>query len=186
MVDNNELKEYAIKCYKRVNGYSLEKAAKLFPKEFPKILMYYNQYAYEDTMKLAESMRSVAFFNDGVQAMNTIANLMKKDAEYAKRVLQLNTIVNISIETKDKNLYKIIRTVKNFYDTTMKNYLTSSISLLDGIKKFANQYGFTSILKDVRDLTIDYNNQLNEINNYVKSIDEILKPRKPRRDNDNG
>lgn len=174
-----------MKCYKRINGYSLEKATKLFPKEFPKVLMYYNQYAYNDTMKLAENMRSVAFFNEGMQAMNTIANLMKKDAEYAKAFLQINTIVNNSIENKDKDLYKIIRSVKNFYDTTVKNYLTSSISLLNGIKKFANQYGFASILKDVKDLTIDYNKQINEINNYIKSIDDIFEP-KLRRDNDNG
>lgn len=51
----------------------------------------------------------------------------------------------------------------------MKDYLMSSLSLLDGIKSFANQYGFTSILKDVRDLTIDYNSQLNYIDNLVKT-----------------
>lgn len=58
----------------------------------------------------------------------------------------------------------------------MTDYLKYSLVRLDKIKKFANQYGFTSILKDVRDLTIDYNNQLNDIK-------EVLKP---RRDNDNG
>ena len=66
--------------------------------------------------------------------------------------------------------------LKRFYSTTMKNYLTSSISLLNGIKKFANQYGFASILKDVKNLESDYMSQLNEINEFLK----------PRRDNDNG
>lgn len=174
MVDNNELREYAIKCYKRINGYSLEKAAKLFPKEFPKVLMYYNQYAYNDTMKLAENMRSVAFFNDGMQAMNTIANLMKKDALYARKILKFNYYIDKARSIDEVKGLQI--GLKRFYRTTMKNYLESSISLLNGIKKFANQYGFTSILKDVRDLTIDYNNQLNEINEFLK----------PRRDNDNG
>ena len=174
MVDNNELREYAIKCYKRVNGYSLEKAAKLFPKEFPKVLMYYNQYAYNDTMKLAENMRSVAFFNDGMQAMNTIANLMKKDTIYARKILKFNYYID---EAKTIDEVRNIQVgLKRFYSTTMKNYLTSSISLLNGIKKFANQYGFASILKEVKNLESDYMSQLNEINEFLK----------PRRDNDNG
>ena len=174
MVDNNELREYAIKCYKRVNGYSLEKAAKLFPKEFPKVLMYYNQYAYNDTMKLAENMRSVAFFNDGMQAMNTIANLMKKDTIYARKILKFNYYID---EAKTIDEVRNIQVgLKRFYSTTMKNYLTSSISLLNGIKKFANQYGFASILKDVKNLESDYMSQLNQINEFLK----------PRRDNDNG
>ena len=173
MVDNNELREYAIKCYKRINGYSLEKAAKLFHKEFPKILMYYNQYAYEDTMKLAESMRSVIFFNEGINAMNTITGMMEQDAYYFEKMQKFNkriddakTIEEFANVKKDLN--------KIYYNMT--DYLRYSLARLNQIKKFANQYGFTSILKDVRDLTIDYNNQLNEINEFLK----------PRRDNDNG
>ena len=90
MVNNNELKEYAIKCYKGISGYSLEKAAKLFPKEFPKVLMYYNQYVYNDTMKIAERMRVVAFVSQGAQAMQTITKLMEPDAKYAKKILKYN------------------------------------------------------------------------------------------------
>lgn len=173
MVDNNELKEYAMKCYKRIIGYSLEKAAKLFPKEFPKVLMYYNQYAYEDTMKLAESMRSVVFFNEGIHAMNTITRMMKQDAYYFEKMLKFNKRID-DAKTIDEfaNVQKDLN--KIYYNMT--DYLKYSIVRLNQIKKFANQYGFTSILKDVRDLTIDYNNQLNEINEFLK----------PRRDNDNG
>lgn len=173
MVDNNELREYAIKCYKRIAGYSLEKAAKLFPKEFPKILMYYNQYAYEDAMKLAESMRSVAFFNDGIRAMNTITRMMEQDAYYFDKMLKFNKRID-DVKTIDEfaNVQKDLN--KIYYN--MADYLKYSLARLNRIKEFANQYGFTSILKDVRDLTIDYNNQLNEIK-------EVLKP---RRDNDNG
>ena len=173
MVDNNELREYAIKCYKRIAGYSLEKAAKLFPKEFPKILMYYNQYAYEDAMKLAESMRSVAFFNDGIRAMNTITRMMEQDAYYFDKMLKFNKRID-DVKTIDEfaNVQKDLN--KIYYN--MADYLKYSLVRLNRIKEFANQYGFTSILKDVRDLTIDYNNQLNEIK-------EVLKP---RRDNDNG
>ena len=173
MVDNNELKEYAMKCYKRINGYSLEKAAKLFPKEFPKILMYYNQYAYEDTMKLAESMRSVVFFNNGVQVMNNIARMMKQDAYYFEKILKFNEKIDGA-----KTIEEFANVQKDLNKTylNMKDYLRYSLARLNQIKKFANQYGFTSILKDVRDLTIDYNNQLNEINEFLK----------PRRDNDNG
>lgn len=173
MVDNNELREYAIKCYKRIIGYSLEKAAKLFPKEFPKILMYYNQYAYEDAMKLAESMRSVVFFNEGIHAMNTITRMMEQDAYYFGKMLEFNKRID---DAKTIDEFANVQKDLNKIYSNMTNYLTYSIKLLDGIKSFANQYGFTSILKDVRDLTIDYNNQLNEINDILK----------PRRDNDNG
>lgn len=173
MVDNNELREYAIKCYKRVNGYSLEKAAKLFPKEFTKVLMYYNQYAYEDTMKLAENMRSVAFFNEGINAMNTITMMMEQDAHYFEKILKFNKRIDDAKTIEEfANVQKDLN--KIYYN--MADYLKYSLSTLNQIKKFANQYGFTSILKDVRDLTIDYNNQLNEINEFLK----------PRRDNDNG
>lgn len=173
MVDNNELKEYAMKCYKRINGYSLEKAAKLFPKEFPKILMYYNQYAYEDTMKLAENMRSVVFFNEGIRAMNTITMLMEQDAYYFDKMLEYNKRID---DAKTIDEFANVQKDLNKIYSNMTDYLKHSLGRLNQIKKFANQYGFTSILKDVRDLTIDYNNQLNDIN-------EILKP---RRDNDNG
>lgn len=167
MVDNNELKEYAMKCYKGIVGYSLEKAAKLFPKEFPKVLMYYNQYAYNDTMKLADSMRSVAFFSKGVQAMQTITSLMEQDAAHAEKILKYNEHIDAAKTTYE---FKVLqKKLAQFYTTTMKDYLMSSLSLLDGIKSFANQYGFTSILKDVRDLTIDYNSQLNYIDNLVKT-----------------
>lgn len=173
MVDNNELKEYAMKCYKRINGYSLEKAAKLFPKEFPKILMYYNQYAYEDTMKLAESMRSVVFFNEGIRAMNTITMLMEQDAYYFDKMLECNKRID---DAKTIDEFANVQKDLNKIYSNMTDYLKHSLAIVDQIKKFANQYGFTSILKDVRDLTIDYNNQLNEINEFLK----------PRRDNDNG
>ena len=173
MVDNNELREYAIKCYKRVIGYSLEKAAKLFPKEFPKILMYYNQYAYNDTMKLAESMRSVVFFNEGIRAMNTIAGMMEQDAYYFGKMLEFNKRID---DAKTIDEFANVQKDLNKIYSNMTDYLKHSLARLDQIKKFANQYGFTSILKDVRDLTIDYNNQLNEINEFLK----------PRRDNDNG
>ena len=173
MVDNNELREYAMKCYKRINGYSLEKPAKLFPKEFPKILMYYNQYAYEDTMKLAESMRSVVFFNNGIQAMNNIERMMKQDAYYFEKILKFNEKID---DAKTIDEFANVQKDLNKTYLNMKDYLRYSLARLDQIKKFANQYGFTSILKDVRDLTIDYNNQLNEINEFLK----------PRRDNDNG
>ena len=174
MVNNNELKEYAIKCYKGISGYSLEKAAKLFPKEFPKVLMYYNQYVYNDTMKIAERMRVVAFVSQGAQAMQTITKLMEQDAKYAKKILKYNYYMDAVKTINEFRLFKI--GLKRFYETKMKNYLTSSIKLLDGIKSFANQYGFTSILKDAKNLEIDYMNQLNEINEFLK----------PRRDNDNG
>lgn len=173
MVDNNELREYAIKCYKRVIGYSLEKAAKLFPKEFPKVLMYYNQYAYEDTMKLAESMRSVVFFNDGVRVMDDIKSMMYQDAYYFEKILESNKRID---DAKTIDEFANVQKDLNKIYFKMTDYLNCSLARLNQIKKFANQYGFTSILKDIRDLTIDYNNQLNQINEFLK----------PRRDNDNG
>lgn len=174
MVDNNELREYAIKCYKRVIGYSLEKAAKLFPKEFPKVLMYYNQYAYEDTMKLAESMRSVVFFNEGINAMNTITRMMEQDAYYFEKMsIEFNKRID---DAKTIDEFANVKKDLNKIYSNMAYYLKHSLIELNQIKKFANQYGFTSILKDIRDLTIDYNNQLNDINEFLK----------PRRDNDNG
>lgn len=168
MVDNNELKEYAMKCYQGIIGYSLEKAAKLFPKEFPKVLMYYNQYAYNDTMKLAESMRSVVFFNNGIQLMQTITGLMEQDAAHAEKILAYNEqLEQLEQETDSTSIEKVLRDTREFYRVTMRRYLEDSLALLGGIKKFANQYGFTSILKDVRNLTDDYTKQLIDINNFI-------------------
>lgn len=165
MVDNNELKEYAMKCYQGIIGYSLEKAAKLFPKEFPKVLMYYNQYAYNDTMKLAESMRSVVFFNEGIQLMQTITGLMEQDAAHAEKILAYKE--QLEQETDSTSIEKILIDTREFYRVTMRRYLKDSLALLGGIKKFANQYGFTSILKDVRNLTNSYAQQLIDINNFI-------------------
>ena len=166
MVDNNELKEYAMKCYQGIIGYSLEKAAKLFPKEFPKVLMYYNQYAYDDTMKLAESMRSVAFFNQGIQAMKTITGLMEQDAKDFEILQNYNKMIDEA--TDSKSLEEVLRAHRKFLRFDMTRHLKYNLVVLSSIKDFANQYGFTSILKDVRNLKNDYANQLKDINNFVK------------------
>lgn len=175
MIDNNELKEYAMKCYQGIIGYSLEKAAKLFPKEFPKVLMYYNQYAYNDTMKLAESMRSVAFFNKGIQAMKTITDLMKQDAKDFETLNHYNEMIDEA--TDSKSLEEVLRDHRKFLRHDMTRHLENSLAVLSSIKDFANQYGFTSILKDVRNLTNDYTKQLIDINNFVNAT---------RRAKDNG
>lgn len=175
MVDNNELKEYAMKCYQGIIGYSLEKAAKLFPKEFPKVLMYYNQYAYNDTMKLAESMRSVVFFNEGIQAMKTITKLMKRDAKDFKILNLSNEIIDKA--TDSKSFEEALTCYNTFLYHDMPRHLKRSLEVLSSIKDFANKYGFTSILKDVRNLTDDYTKQLIDINNFVYDT---------RRSKDNG
>ena len=42
-MDDRRLKEYALKIYNNVSGYSLQKAFALFPKYYPKIAFYYSE-----------------------------------------------------------------------------------------------------------------------------------------------
>lgn len=42
-MDDRKLKEYALKIFNNVSGYSLQKAFTLFPKYYPKIAFYYSE-----------------------------------------------------------------------------------------------------------------------------------------------
>ena len=42
-MNDRKLKEYALKIYNNVSGYSLQKAFDLFPKYYPKIAFYYSE-----------------------------------------------------------------------------------------------------------------------------------------------
>ena len=42
-MDDRRLKEYALKIFNNVSGYSLQKAFDLFPKYYPKIAFYYSE-----------------------------------------------------------------------------------------------------------------------------------------------
>ena len=42
-MDDRRLKEYALKIFNNVSGYSLQKAFTLFPQYYPKIAFYYSE-----------------------------------------------------------------------------------------------------------------------------------------------
>lgn len=55
-MDDRKLKEYALKIFQGVNGYSLNKVFSLFPKYYPKIAFYYSQLITKKQNELTTRM----------------------------------------------------------------------------------------------------------------------------------
>ena len=59
-MDDRRLKEYALKIFNNVSGYSLQKAFDLFPKYYPKIAFYYSELITKKQEELtARTIQSV-------------------------------------------------------------------------------------------------------------------------------
>lgn len=179
-MDDRKLKEYALKIFQGVNGYSLNKVFSLFPKYYPKIAFYYSEIAIANQQKLTESfIRAVG--------INKAIIITRKYQELNNKTIKLRT----DVESKFKALYDKLDNATDPYEKDIAynegllaglDIVVSSIDalsdstdlLLETITE-AKKYKFGKLqdeINKVMNVNINVNSELANMNkqfsNYLK------------------
>ena len=149
-MDDRKLKEYALKIFQGVSGYSLNKAFSLFPKYYPKIAYYYSELITAKQKELTTKT---------IQALGvTKATKIRKIAIESNRILEqftayatyhikaldvyergfVDEVELLEYKAKTFEKYsKILDDVRTIANTNAKAFNT--------VAKEAEQYGFSDI-----------------------------------------
>ena len=74
-MDDRKLKEYALKIFNNVSGYSLQKAFALFPKYYPKIAFYYSELITKKQEELTTRTIQLVGIDKARSLLNELNNL---------------------------------------------------------------------------------------------------------------
>ena len=155
-MDDRKLKEYALKIYNNVSGYSLQKAFTLFPMYYPKIAFYYSELITQKQEELTTKMiKQVGL----TRAQNLVklardTNITIKRVCFSSKVLmqKLDEIVRLAESTvsyEEFANYKIdvINTHGHIMDN-VKFLAKLNNKAFTLVKDEAAKYGFSDILKE--------------------------------------
>ena len=153
-MDDRKLKEYALKIFNNVSGYSLQKAFTLFPMYYPKIAFYYSVLITQKQEELtAKTIQQVGITR--AQALVKIArdtNITIKKVYFGSSVLmqKLDEIVRLmefSSNYEELTNYKIeaFKTHGHIMDN-VKFLAKINNKAFTKVKDEANRYGFNDIL----------------------------------------
>lgn len=153
-MDDRKLKEYALKIYNNVSGYSLQKAFTLFPKYYPKIAFYYSELI----TKKQEELTTRTIQSLGLDRARTLVNLARANNTTMWKYYAYNIALMKSLDAYESNFdnYEEFTdyTINVFFKT--HNKIIDNVAALanlnnkalDKIKAEANKYGFGDILKE--------------------------------------
>lgn len=179
-MDDRKLKEYALKIFQGVSGYSLNKAFSLFPKYYPKIAYYYTLLLTKQSKELNERAIQALGLDKALSIKKTYEEINTKALTfYVNAIAKLN-----EAETKMQNA-KDIHDKYNAYSEglmTGLNVMNNSIDILadstELLFKAMNEskiYGFGKLEIEINNaikMNIQANRELKAINkqfsNYLK------------------
>lgn len=179
-MDDRKLKEYALKIFQGVNGYSLNKAFSLFPKYYPKIAFYYSQLVVDNTNKFTSRIISVVGINKAI-------SIKKQYEDINSKAL----LFYVDSRIKFKEAYTKMENAQNIYDkynsyveglTTGINIMNNSIDILADSTELlfktmeeAKKYKFGNLEQEINKLILvnkQANEELTKLNkqfsNYLK------------------
>lgn len=167
-MDDRKLKEYALKIYNNVSGYSLQKAFTLFPKYYPKIAFYYSELITKKQEEL--TTRTIQSVGIGL-AINTKIKL--QNIAIKQNYLRSTLITKIKTDLSKENP-QLADYVKYF--KIQHEYLQESYKAFDVVEELANKYMFKDLAQEIGDerakISLSYHSDLYEIDrllkNYVK------------------
>lgn len=153
-MDDRKLKEYALKIFQGVNGYSLNKAFSLFPKYYPKIAFYYSQLMTNKQKELTTKTIQVLGITKSIKLREIVVESNKIIEQFTAYVTyyikSLDVYERGFIEEADLLKYKeetfnkyakILDDVRIIDKTNQKAFNT--------VVKEAEKYGFNSIFLEV-------------------------------------
>lgn len=179
-MDDRKLKEYALKIFQGVSGYSLNKAFSLFPKYYPKIAYYYSEIAIANQQKLTESFIRAIGINKAIiitreyQELNNRIIKLKADVEAKFKVLY-DKLDNATDPYEKDAVYKecLLAGFDILFSST--DVLGESCDLLLETMKESKKYKFGQLQTEINkviDVNYKANNEIAKMNkkfsNYLK------------------
>ena len=175
-MDDRKLKEYALKIFNNVSGYSLQKAFTLFPMYYPKIAFYYSELITQKQ----EELTTRTIQQVGLSRAQTLVKLARATNTTIKRVYfsskvlmqKLDEIVrltesNTSYEERASYKIDVFKTHGHIMDN-VKFLANLNNKAFTKVKDEAKKYGFSDILDEA-------NYYLNNNKDLLGSIIEASK-----------
>ena len=155
-MDDRKLKEYALKIFNNVSGYSLQKAFTLFPMYYPKIAFYYSELITQKQEELtARTIQSV-----GITRARTLVKLARETNMAMWKVYASNMATIKSLDAY-KNSFD---NYEELGDYVVNVFFKEHNKIIDNVKSIANlnnkafekvkdeaaKYGFGDILDEAK------------------------------------
>ena len=155
-MDDRKLKEYALKIFNNVSGYSLQKAFTLFPMYYPKIAFYYSELITHKQEELtAKTIQQVGL----IRAQNLVklaraTNFTIKKVYFSSRVLMQKLDETVRLMEFSSNYEELTNYKIDVFKT--HGHIMDNVKFLNNLnnqafKKIideADKYGFSDILDE--------------------------------------
>ena len=154
-MDDRKLKEYALKIFNNVSGYSLQKAFTLFPKYYPKIAFYYSELI----TKKQEELTTRTIQQVGLTRARTLVKLAR-----ATNIAMWKVYASNMATMKSLDAYEISFDNYEEFTNYALNVFEQHNKIIDNVAAMANlnnkafkkvkdeakTYGFGDILKEAK------------------------------------
>ena len=183
-MDDRKLKEYALKIFNNVPGYSLQKAFSLFPMYYTKIAFYYSELITQKQEELTtKTIQSL-----GLSRAQTLVKLARATNTTMWKYYASSIATMKSLDAYENSF----DSYEEFTDYTLNVFFEKHNKIIDNvaalaninnkalykIKAEANKYGFGDILKEAeyylalnKELLINIKDASNYyVENYMKRL----------------
>lgn len=164
-MDDRKLKEYALKIFQGVSGYSLNKAFSLFPKYYPKIAFYYSELITNKQKELTTRT---------IQALG-IARAIKirKYANETNILIEQLTAYELA-KMKSLDVYEKEFSDNEKLEEYKLNVIKENSNIIDNVTNIAklNNQAFAKVVDEAK--KYGYNNILDEAKQYLAKNNDLL------------
>ena len=170
-MDDRSLREYALNIYNGIRGYTLNKAFSLFPKYYPKIMLYYVELKTKQQNELSMRMIQALGIAKGKALMNELNDLnakmlkfyvdakFKLDQSYRKIEAATNEDRSNVAKKEKADRFQIVVQTRDFF--------AEGADLLSKIYDEAQKYNFKSLANDIikaEEMNYQTNHELFDLN----------------------
>ena len=152
-MDDRSLREYAFNIYKGIRGYTLSKALSLFPKYYPKIMLYYTELKTKQQNEMSMRMIQGLGIDKGRALLNELNILNERIAKfYANADFKFNESYRRVKAAKDEDRENIL---DKEFDSVSKivvqstNITKESLILFNKILDESKKYNFKILKNDI-------------------------------------
>lgn len=179
-MDDRRLKEYAFKIYSGDSDYSLQKAFRLFPKYYPKIVFYYIKIKTEKQNEMLMKMIQALGIDKGRALLNELIDLNVKMLKfYVNTSFKFNESYKKLEAATDEDRYNVMKTEAATTEQILKDsigFYDKSCDLLDKIYNEAKKYDFGKLVNKIdqaKRMNVQGNNELSKLN--LKFVEYLVK-----------
>ena len=177
-MDDRKLKEYALKIFNNIEGYSLQKAFTLFPMYYPKIAFYYSELI----TKKQEELTTKTIQQLGLSRAHTLVKLARATNIAMWKVYASNLAIMKSLDAYETSF----DSYEELGDYVVNVFFKEHNKIIDNVAALANinnkafkkisdeaaKYGFGDILAEANNYLAVNTNLLIDIKNASKYYTE--------------